>query len=753
MFKKLVTNLPYSPGLLNQVGFYVKRLKQEEFVRRLGMIFAILALLVNINLSLFSPESSVLASPGNDVITGGIDGGSVTDMQDRAINAMKSSAYTAAIFDYYGISEADIRGTSTQYLNTGDQSLRSVGRQAFGRGAEDCKSHNGYSFCERSMYAAYRYRSLSVKALTGLRANKVGTSDPWFALIVSCGNVVVRVGKDESITVSKALSPQQNQTVKAGDVIDFRLKIKSNNDNGALFPKITDTLPQHTQYVDHSPKDMFDKVSVSGQSVTLSGTSGLYGLGPNEERVITIQAKVLATAPAGSKLCNKVSATSLADSALSTSEPCVTVNEPIPEPACQSLRMLGSGGTNTVRTFEATAIPDGTTVNSYLFDYGDGNTESVVSSKTTETTSHTYTPGTYTAKVLVKTSGGNIGNTGPCVVTLTVDTPTPDPSVTCDYLKLLSGTGTDKTRVFEASATAENGASINQFVLSFGDDTSETIASNSTNKLEVSHDYAEAGQYTARMTVKTSIGDVTNNSSCKVTVVVEPEPEVCPYDSNLPKDSPDCVKPEVCPFNPALQPDDPECGEPNVFRLKQVENVTQEIEDAHGTTANAGDILIFTLVTENDGSATEKDYVIRDDLADVLQYATLIDYDGGVVSEDGRVVTWPKVDIAPGQVVERTITVKVLSPIPDTPVSASDPLAFDLRMENAYGNNVTVELPESLPKLVEGTVTSLPNTGAGMNALMSTLFIGLVSYFYFRNRLVSKELGMIKNEFSGGVLQ
>ena len=157
-------------------------------------------------------------------------------------------------------------------------------------------------------------------------------------------------------------------------------------------------------------------------------------------------------------------------------------------------------------------------------------------------------------------------------------------------------------------------------------------------------------------------------------------------------------------------------------------------------------------MTENDGSATQRDFVIRDDLADVLQYATLIDYDGGVVSNDGFSVTWPKLDIAAGEVIEKTITVKVKSPIPDTPVSASDPLAYDLRMENAYGNNVTVDLPESIPKLVEGITTSLPNTGPGLNAFVSTMFIGVVTFFYFRNRLIAKELRMIRNEFTGGAL-
>lgn len=233
MFKKLVTNLPYSPGLLNQIGFYSKRLRQEEFTRRLGVVFAVLALLLNANLAFYGPEASVLASPANDVIVGGIYGSNATAIQDKAIAAMKSSSATAAIFDYYGITEADIRGTTLTTINTANESYRSVGRQSFGRGGEVCRTHNGQYFCERSMYAAYSYKSYNVKAISGVRKSKTGISDRWFSLIESCGNVVIRTGNDEDIEVEKDLAPTQTSKVQTGENAVFRIKISSLNENGA----------------------------------------------------------------------------------------------------------------------------------------------------------------------------------------------------------------------------------------------------------------------------------------------------------------------------------------------------------------------------------------------------------------------------------------------------------------------------------------------------------------------------------------
>jgi len=40
MFRKIVSNLPFSPALVGQLGFYAKRLRKEETTRRLGLILS-----------------------------------------------------------------------------------------------------------------------------------------------------------------------------------------------------------------------------------------------------------------------------------------------------------------------------------------------------------------------------------------------------------------------------------------------------------------------------------------------------------------------------------------------------------------------------------------------------------------------------------------------------------------------------------------------------------------------------------------
>ncbi|MCL2174365.1 hypothetical protein FWH58_03715, partial [Candidatus Saccharibacteria bacterium] len=70
MFKKLVSNLPFSPSLVAQLGFYARRLKKEQWMRRLGVIFTVFALIIQ-SFAVFSPPESANAANATDVLSGG----------------------------------------------------------------------------------------------------------------------------------------------------------------------------------------------------------------------------------------------------------------------------------------------------------------------------------------------------------------------------------------------------------------------------------------------------------------------------------------------------------------------------------------------------------------------------------------------------------------------------------------------------------------------------------------------------------
>lgn len=60
MFRKIISNLPFSPALVGKLGVLARHLKKEELSRRLGLIFAILTLVVQFFV-VFQPSESANA--------------------------------------------------------------------------------------------------------------------------------------------------------------------------------------------------------------------------------------------------------------------------------------------------------------------------------------------------------------------------------------------------------------------------------------------------------------------------------------------------------------------------------------------------------------------------------------------------------------------------------------------------------------------------------------------------------------------
>ncbi len=183
---------------------------------------------------------------------------------------------------------------------------------------------------------------------------------------------------------------------------------------------------------------------------------------------------------------------------------------------------------------------------------------------------------------------------------------------------------------------------------------------------------------------------------------------------------------------------------------KSVTNETQGIEDANGTEAKAGDVLIYTLsVTNTSTNKTIEDFVVEENIADILEYSDVVDLYGGTLGED-KIVRWPAADIQPGKTIEQKLKVKVKDPIPQTPVSANNPWSFDLLMTNVYGDTITIDLPPNPPKLIEKTTQDLPNTGPGETLAVAFVVTVGAGYFFARSRLMSKELDIVRSDYAAG---
>ncbi|GAC1498892.1 MAG: hypothetical protein NVS1B10_01080 [Candidatus Saccharimonadales bacterium] len=179
---------------------------------------------------------------------------------------------------------------------------------------------------------------------------------------------------------------------------------------------------------------------------------------------------------------------------------------------------------------------------------------------------------------------------------------------------------------------------------------------------------------------------------------------------------------------------------------KTAANTTAGIPDANNTTANPGNVIVYTLYAENKGKAPVKGYVFEENLSDVMDYADPTDISGGNINGE-KVIVWPAVDIPAGSTATKTVSVMVKNPIPSTPTSTSDANHYDLEMTNVYGNTINIKVPPTPAKAVEvATTTTLPNTGPGTSLFMAASIVIIAGYFYGRSRLLARESAIaIKN--------
>jgi uncharacterized repeat protein (TIGR01451 family) len=250
-----------------------------------------------------------------------------------------------------------------------------------------------------------------------------------------------------------------------------------------------------------------------------------------------------------------------------------------------------------------------------------------------------------------------------------------------------------------------------------------------------------------------------------------PAPTPCQYNSALPANSPQCFQP--CPYNSSIAAVSALCYQPCQYNgsipasnsackpcnksssindaaacvdvHKTASNLTQNISDANNTTAKAGDVITYTLYAQNSGKETVHDFTFQENLNDVLDYANLVDAHGGTLANNGT-VAWPQRNLQPGSSSSVQVTVKIKDPVPQTPISASDPSHFDMIMTNVYGNAVNIKLPPSPSKAVETVAAKLPNTGPGTTLFIAATIVILAGYFYSRASLLARETDIAVKE-------
>lgn len=645
MFKKLISNLPFNPSLIDQVTFYSKRLRKEAGIRRAGFALVALTMAVQVFATLAPAQASVSCDPsGNDIVQCGFK------TKAEAINRCNGNGVQdrefRAILLNYGITCQKLSSSREEVVNStaNNNQLISIGRKAFQKPNETQVNVPGVG----NLF----WRPLSSWGNFNSRMLVTSTDDGQLVMVMfECGNLVTKSDFKKKIpepapklNIIKTNTPKGD--VAPGEILDYNLTFTNKGGTAAFF-SVDDILPSQVTYV--SSQNYGWTFENKAPSLKWSNKTPYYTFGNTDAfgtpGRLSVKVKVNKNVPNGTVICNRA-----------------------------YVAHLPSGS----KTFQKS--PESRVCNT----------------------------------VRIKCRAGQI--LGPDGLTCK---PVTVPDAVCSSLTgiLAVRDNQDNNKYeFEAKSKVFNGAKITSYNYSFGDGSTKVNKSSSLSD-KVTHQYKNPGDY---------------NISVKVQSTVADKPALtCLYEITVNKP-----------------------GAPALAISKKAANITQKQADANGQTAQAGDVIEYSLTTSNISNVDYKNAPIAsEDLADVLEYSTL-DLNtlaGGVFDSKTNTLSWNETPtIKARESFTKKFRVTVKSPIPSTPRPATlnNRSSGDLVMQNVYGNSVEIKLPGTPIKTVETINGTMPKTGPGESLLVGFILMTVVGYFFARSRLLAKELSIVKNEYA-----
>lgn len=192
MFKKIISNLPFSPALVGQLSFYAKRLRKEETTRKLGLIFVALTIIVQY-LVVFQPTESANASNETDMVLGGLGTGENRSFSNYLAPYDANTRYLRDTMNYVGITRDEIVNTKFTSFTVGNKySWGFAPKFSYEQGERQYSVTNSQGQKVTTVYS--RPLNLALGSDTEVwgwvgKSQKLG----WFAIMQSCGNLVTDI--------------------------------------------------------------------------------------------------------------------------------------------------------------------------------------------------------------------------------------------------------------------------------------------------------------------------------------------------------------------------------------------------------------------------------------------------------------------------------------------------------------------------------------------------------------------------------
>jgi uncharacterized repeat protein (TIGR01451 family) len=367
----------------------------------------------------------------------------------------------------------------------------------------------------------------------------------------------------------------------------------------------------------------------------------------------------------------------------------ITVKKPEAKLTCDSLTgtpgAIDAATGNQSFSFTAKGTPTNTTITGYTFDFGDSSDDQTIPGAST---THTYAPGDYTARVTVN-AGDLKATNDKCTYKVHVDQKK-DSKLVCTSLQLVPGAmNEDASQSFTLKATATpNNATITSYVFSFGDGSQDVPVDSDQNNASTTHTYAP-GSYTATVTVKGKDAagkDITApaNTACSQPVTVAP----------------------------------PQPKNPNISLIKNVDGVKSK-------SVSVNQNFTYQIVVKNTGEKDLTNVTVSDTAPSGV---TFLSTDKGSV--DGNKLTYTLEKLAMKDSVTINITAVIKAYVPGNVINTACVDTPDMEGNPDSCDTATVTVPPVVtpPTTTPSTpqtlgVTTLVNTGPGQTMAIAAAVV------------------------------
>lgn len=250
MFKKIISNLSFSPALIWQLSSYSKKIRREKTLRKLSLVFMIMLIIVQLLTIFQAPESTNSSNP-NDMILGGVG-----SSKDNILASYDSNSRNFKdILNYVGITKNDLSSIVRTDIKTKEKLIWGLSslfgynqgeRLHFANSSSDQKQIiNFYSRPTKELFSV----GTNINGWVG-KSPKIG----WFGIAQSsgalltdslpssykdCGKEYCSSSISKSITatnISQGILDASSINATASDQISYTISLKNNGSTQEATP-------------------------------------------------------------------------------------------------------------------------------------------------------------------------------------------------------------------------------------------------------------------------------------------------------------------------------------------------------------------------------------------------------------------------------------------------------------------------------------------------------------------------------------